>query len=144
MTSNEQLIRNFYNVAETDIPSFVSLYTDDGYFYDVSSGTKYFGDDITTFTKGFATAFPDVHREIQAVYVTGDVVSVELSINGTHNGPLQLPTGTIPPTGHKVSIPCADVFHLKDGKVQSFHCYMAATIMLGQLGVQGAPGANAK
>jgi hypothetical protein len=24
---------------------------------------------------------------------------------------------------------------LKDGKVQSFHCYTAATILLGQLGV---------
>jgi ketosteroid isomerase-like protein len=33
--------------------------------------------------------------------------------------------------------PCCDVFHLKDGKVTSFHCYTAATIILGQLGVLG-------
>jgi hypothetical protein len=27
------------------------------------------------------------------------------------------------------------VFHLKDGKVVSFHCYVAVPILLGQLGV---------
>ncbi len=140
MPDNEQIIRNFYKVAEEDISRFSSLFTDDGYFYDVSSGEKYYGDDITKFTRGLATAFPDIHRDLHDLYVTGDVVSVELSINGTHDGPLQLPTGTIPATGKKMQTPCSDIFHLKDGKVQSFHCYSAATIMLAQLGVLGAPG----
>lgn len=31
--------------------------------------------------------------------------------------------------------PCCDVFHLKDGKVMSFHCYVAVPILLEQLGV---------
>ena len=134
MPSNEQIIRNFYEVAEKDVPGLASLFTDDGYFYDVSGGAKYYGEDITAATLGIAAAFPDIHREIHELYVSGDVVSVELSLNGTHNGSLQLPTGTIPATGKKMRIPCSDIFHLKDGKVQSFHCYSTVTVMLGQLG----------
>ena len=34
-----------------------------------------------------------------------------------------------------IHAPCCDVFHLKDGKVVSFHCYVAVSILLGQLGV---------
>lgn len=135
MSNNEQLIRDFYEVAEKDIPHFVTLFTEDGYFYNVSEGVKYYGNDITAATLVMATAFPDIHRQISEIYVIGDVVSVELSLNGTHKGPLQLSTGAIPATGKAIQTPCSDVFHLKHGKVQSFHCYTAATIMLRQLGI---------
>jgi ketosteroid isomerase-like protein len=64
-------------------------------------------------------------------------VIVELSLNGTHRGDLRLPAGTIKATGKEIHTPCCDVFHLQDGKVASFHCYTAATILLAQLGVFG-------
>ena len=145
MSNNEQLIRDFYEIAERDIPRFHTLFTEDGYFYNVSEGTKFYGKDITATTQAFATAFPDIHRQINAIYATGDVVAVELTLNGTHKGPLHLANGTIiPATGKEMHAPCADIFHLKDGKVKSFHCYTAATIMLAQLGVFGASDANEK
>jgi ketosteroid isomerase-like protein len=43
--------------------------------------------------------------------------------------------GTISPTGMEIHAPCCDVFHLKDGKVVSFHCYVAVPVLLAQLGV---------
>jgi len=89
----------------------------------------------------YATAFPDMHRELYDMYVSGDVVVVELSLNGTHKGPLALPAGTIPATGNEIHAPCCDVFRIVNGKVQSFNCYTAATVMLGQLGVLGNLGA---
>ncbi|MFY0579989.1 nuclear transport factor 2 family protein [Cystobacter fuscus] len=136
MTTNEQVIRALYEAAEVqDVKKFVSLFADDGYFYDVSAGQKYRGAEIGLTVEIYATAFPDMHRELDQFYVHGDVVVVELSLNGTHRGPLKLPAGTIPATGKEIHAPCCDVFHLKDGKVQSFHCYTAATILLGQLGV---------
>ncbi len=136
MTTNEQVIRALYQAAEVqDVKEFVSLFADSGYFYDVSAGRKYRGTEIGRTVEIYATAFPDMHRELYDFYVNGDVVVVELSLNGTHKGPLELPAGTIPATGREIHAPCCDVFHLKDGKVQSFHCYTAATILLGQLGV---------
>ena len=136
MPTNEEVIRHLYQVAEVkDIHGFVKLFADDGYFYDVSAGQKYYGQDIGKTADIYARAFPDMHRELYSLYVSGDRVIVELSLNGTHKGPLEMPAGTIPPTGKEIHAPCCDVFLLEKGKVKSFHCYTAATILLGQLGV---------
>jgi hypothetical protein len=63
------------------------------------------------------------------------MVIVELALQGTHKGPLEMPIGIIPPTGNKIDAPCCDVFRLRDGKVQSFNCYPSVTVILAQLGV---------
>ncbi len=136
ISKNEQIIRNLYQLAEDPkIKEFVDLFTSDGYFYDASIPKKYFGADIGRTVEVYAKAFPDMHRELYDVYVTGDTVIVELSLNGTHNGPLELPMGTIPATGKKMSAPCCDVFQLTDGKVRIFDCYPSGTVILEQLGV---------
>jgi ketosteroid isomerase-like protein len=135
---NEQVVRKVYALAEgnsKDTSGFVSLFTDDGYFYDVGAGKKYFGREIGLTVDLYAAAFPDMHRELYSIRSFGDHVLVELSLNGTHNGNLVLPAGTIPPTGKEMHAPCCDVFHLKDGKVFSFHCYVAVPVLLEQLGV---------
>lgn len=139
-SENEKLIRSLYAVAETqDSRLFTSLFTEDGYFYDVSAGIKYYGKEIGKTVDVYATAFPDMHRDLIDIYVKDDenLVIVELTLNGTHKGPLELPAGTIPATGKVMQTPCCDVFHIENGKVKSFHCYTAGTIMLGQLGVIG-------
>ena len=136
MSGNEQVIRSLYQAAEVqDSKRFASIFTADGVFNDVSAGVKYRGNDLGRVVEIYAAAFPDMHRELYDIYESGDVVVVELSLNGTHKGPLALPAGTIPATGKEMHAPCCDVFRLKGGKVQSFNCYTAATIMMGQLGV---------
>ena len=134
----EQLIRRLYYLAEAaskDTQQFVSLFADGGYFYDVSGGKKYYGSDIGLTVDVYAAAFPDMHRELDSFYFDDNVVIVELSLNGTHKGDLALPAGTIPATGKEIHAPCCDVFHIENGKVTSFHCYLAATIILAQLGL---------
>lgn len=119
---NEQVVRSLYALAEDnakDTSKFVSLFTDDGYFYDVAADEKYFGRDIGATVDVYAAAFPDMHRELYALRSFGDHVLVELSLNGTHKGDLVLPAGTIPPTGKVMRTPCCDVFRLKDGGVTS-------------------------
>jgi ketosteroid isomerase-like protein len=134
----EKVIRELYRVAEIqDSKAFTAMFTEDGYFWDVSAGLKHYGSDIGSTVDNYATAFPDMHRELIEFYVREDenVVVVELSLNGTHNGPLQMPSGAIPATGKAINTPCCDVFHVENGKVKSFHCYTAATILLSQIGV---------
>jgi predicted ester cyclase len=135
---NEQVIRTLYSLAEgssKNTPKFVSLFAENGYFYDVAGGKKYYGRDIGVTVDVYAAAFPDMHRELFNLHTFADLVLVELSLNGTHKGDLVLPPGTIPPTGKTIHAPCCDVFDLKDGKVRSFHCYVAVPILLEQLGV---------
>ena len=76
------------------------------------------------------SAFPDMHRELYSMYFNNDVVVVELSANDIHKGDLEIPEGVISPTNKKMHAPCCDVFHLKDGKAVSFHCYVAVSILL--------------
>jgi ketosteroid isomerase-like protein len=135
---NAGVVRELYASAEAvakNTPKFVSLFGEGGYFYDVSAGKKYYGKDVGEVVDLYASAFPDMHRELYSMYFDDDVVVVELSLNGTHKGDLVLPEGVIPPTNKEMHAPCCDVFHLKDGKVVSFHCYVAVPILLGQLGV---------
>jgi SnoaL-like protein len=135
---NAAVIQELYASAEAatkDTPKFVSQFADGGYFYDVSAGRKYYGADLGYVVDVYATAFPDMHRELYDMYFYDDVVIVELSLNGTHDGDLSIPEGVIPATHNVIHAPCCDVFHLNEGKVVSFHCYVAVPILLGQLGV---------
>jgi ketosteroid isomerase-like protein len=135
---NEQLIRRLYSLAEAaskDTQQFVSLFANGGYFYDVAAGKKYYGSGIGVTVDVYAVAFPDMHRELDSFYYDHNVVVVELSLNGTHKGDLAIPAGTIPATGKEIHAPCCDVFHIENGKVTSFHCYVAVPVLLEQLGV---------
>jgi len=138
MPSNEEIIRELYAASEgrgLDAEKFVSMFSDEGYMWDMASGMKFRGKAIGDCIAGFASAFPDVHRELLSIYVAKDVVVVELTTRGTHKGELPLASGTLAPTGKAIDVPSCDVFHLENGKIISFHCYNEASVMQQQLGV---------
>jgi ketosteroid isomerase-like protein len=136
MNANETAVRNAYQVAERkDFAGWVNLFTEDGTFTDESLGVTYRGKELSRPVEVYAAAFPDMHRELYRFFVDGDTVIVELALQGTQKGPLQLPMATIQPTGKRMDAPCCDVFRLKNGKIQSFDCYPSGTVILTQLGV---------
>jgi predicted ester cyclase len=138
--NNEQIIRRAYELAEkVDIKGWVESFTPDGTFTDASVGVTYRGPDGPTglgkTVEVYAKAFPDMHRELFRFFSVGDVVVVELALQGTHKGPLPTPMGILPPTGKRMDAPCCDVFRLVNGKIQSFDCYPSGTVIFAQLGV---------
>jgi len=137
IASHEVIIRNLYAVAEKDPKSFRSLFTENGYWWDVPAGVTYRGDEVGRAADIYSTAFPDMHRELHHLYFDGDVVVVQLSLNGTHKGDLPIGLGTLPATGKEINVPCVDIFRVEDGKVSAFDCHYAGTILLGQIGVLG-------
>ncbi|MGZ3433373.1 MAG: nuclear transport factor 2 family protein [Isosphaeraceae bacterium] len=139
MLRNEEIIRELYAAAEgrgTDIEKFVSLFSEEGYMYDIPSSIKLRGQAIGDSIAGFASAFPDVHRELISIYVVENVVVVELATRGTHKGELALASGTLAPTGKAIDVPSCDVFHLERGKVISFHCYNAVSVLQQQISAE--------
>jgi hypothetical protein len=78
---------------------------------------------------------PDIHRALKKITVHGDVVSIELSIQGTFLGPFDTPVGVVKPTGGKVDFPTADFWYLRNGKVEVFDCHIAFTTLFAQLGI---------
>lgn len=136
---NEQIIRKAYQIAEDkDSEGWLAAFTEDGTFTDQSIGVTYRGQDRAFPLENFARAFPDMHRELYQLYVTGDMVVVQLALQGTHNGPLSVSGGTLEPTGNRMDAPCCDVFELSNGKIKRFDCYPSGTVILAQLGVLGA------
>lgn len=137
-TGNEEIIKKLYAAGERpglDPEKFVSFFSEEGYMYDIPSGTKFRGKAIGDSIAALASAFPDVHRELLSIYVAENVVVVELRIRGTHKGQLALGSKTIAPTGKAIDVPCVDVFRLESGKVISFNCYNSASVMQQQLGL---------
>ncbi len=82
-----------------------------------------------------AKLIPDVHRELHRVSVFGDAVAVELSIRGTFLGPLETPAGIVQPTGATIDVPTAHFWYLRDGKIETFNCYVGFSVMFAQMGV---------
>jgi SnoaL-like domain len=78
---------------------------------------------------------PDIHRELKQITVSGDVVSIELSIQGTFLGPFDTPAGVIQPTGAKIDFPTADFWYLRNGKIEVFDCHIAFSTLFAQLGI---------
>ncbi|MGO9794390.1 MAG: nuclear transport factor 2 family protein [Solirubrobacteraceae bacterium] len=96
MTDNQTLVRNAYNLAEAqDIPGWINAFAEDGTFTDMSTGVTYRGETLGDLVEIYATGFSDMHRELCRFYPSNDVVGVQLALQGTHDGPLVLPTGTI-------------------------------------------------
>jgi ketosteroid isomerase-like protein len=137
-TSNEEIIKKLYVAGERpglDPEKFVFFFAEEGYMWDMASGTKFRGKAIGESITALAKAFPDVRREIQDIYTTGDVVIVEHRIRGTHEGELALGSKTVAPTGKAIDVPSIDVFRLENGKIVAFNCYHLPSVMQQQLGL---------
>jgi ketosteroid isomerase-like protein len=139
----EQIIRQAYKIAEDmDMAAWVAAFTEDGTFTDESIGVTWKGPaELPVQVENYHRAFPDMHRELYQVYVSGNIVVVQLALQGTHRGPLSMPGGTLLPTGNRMDAPCCDVFELVDGKIKRFDCYPSGTVILTQLGLIGNLGA---
>ena len=135
---NEAIVRHAYHAAEgdvLDVAGFVASFAEDGVFNNVVAGESYRGEQLGDVVLDMAKLLPDVHRELHRVTVLGDVVAVELSIQGTFLGPLETPAGIVQPTGAKIDVPTADFWYLRDGKIETFNCYVGFSVMFAQMGV---------
>jgi ketosteroid isomerase-like protein len=137
VNKNEEIVRHAYELAEKmDIRGWIDAFTPDGVFVDMSIQATYVGpEELAKPVEYYGAAFSDMHRELYDLYVTGDIVVVELALQGTQDGPLHLPFGMLPASGKRMDAPCCDVFRLTDGKIQRFNCYPEGSVILDQLGV---------
>lgn len=87
-------------------------------------------------TAAMAAAFPRMHWTIVNLLEDGNRVVCELHIEGTHDGPLAMPSGELPPTGRKVSLDVLEIQEFDDdGFVTEHREYMDPGALMAQLGV---------
>ena len=92
---------------------------------------SYRGEHVGDLVLNIAKLYPDVHRELHRVNVLGNMVAVEVSIQGTFLGPLETPAGLVQPTGVKVDVPTADFWYLRDEKIELFDCHVMVSAHVG-------------
>ena len=137
-TTTEEVVRKAYHYAEGDVlnvQGFVDLFTEDGVFRDMVNGQEYRGEHLGDVLLWMTKFAPDIHRELRRVTVLGDVVAIELSIQGTFTKPFDTPAGPVQPTGGRLDIPTADFWYIRDGKISEFNCYVGVSVMLAQFGI---------
>jgi SnoaL-like protein len=135
---NLAVVLHDYHVAEgdhIDVPAFVDSFTEDGVLNDMVSGHTHRGESLGAVLPYMKSLFSDVHRELKRITVNGDVVGIELSIQGTFDGRLESPAGVIKGNGNKVDVPTADFWYLRDGKVEKFNCFAGFSKMYSDMGV---------
>ena len=139
--ANLAVVLRAYHLAEGDVldaQGFMDLFAEDGVLNGIGgvSGRDTLRDQqLGGLVVWMGTFLPDVHRQLKQITVRGDVVSIELSIQGTFLGPFETPAGVIRPTGAKVDFPTADFWYLRNGKVEVFDCHIGFTTLYAQLGV---------
>ena len=88
-------------------------------------------------------AFSDLHGEILSITTQGSRAAVEYVFEGTHDGPLVTPTGTIPSSGRRVVIHFASVIEFdEDGLVKTVRRYTNPLSLLMQIGAVDPPASS--
>src|SRR5262249_22013869 len=85
--------------------------------------------------QGWGKAIPDSKATFAGEYASGDTAILEMVWKGVHTGPLQTPTGTIPPSNKRIEVPACQVVKVDGGKVQSVTHYFDMATLLRQIGV---------
>jgi len=84
-------------------------------------------------------AFPDGGYESAAKYEDGDTAIDEGYLNGTHTGPLRLPTGDeVPATGRSIHVRVCDIARVEGGLIVAHHYYFDNDEFAQQLGLAGS------
>jgi hypothetical protein len=139
--ANLAVVLRAYHAGEgniLDAQGFMDLFAHDGVLNGIGGvevQTPLRGEQLGGLIVWMGTFLPDVHRELKQITVNGDIVSIQLSIQGTFLGTFDTPAGPIRPTGAKVDFPTADFWRLRNGKVEVFDCHIAFTTLYAQLGI---------
>ncbi|TDW22043.1 nuclear transport factor 2 family protein [Kribbella kalugense] len=139
--ANLAVVLRAYHAGEgnvLDAQGFMNLFAHDGVLNGiggVEGQSTLRGEQLGGLITWMGTFLPDVHRELKQITVNGDIVSIQLSIQGTFLGAFDTPAGLVQPTGAKIDFPTADFWRLRNGKIEVFDCHIAFTTLYAQLGI---------
>ncbi len=85
--------------------------------------------------QGCGQAYPDVKGTVQNVFVSGNQAAAETTWDGTLQGDLAAPGGTISATGKRMQQwPVAFVYTVEGGKLKEANVYFDLATLLQQIG----------
>jgi len=91
-------------------------------------------DNILEVFKGWKQAMPDVFGTVTSAISSGNQVTLEITWEGTHTGPLVTPDGTIEASGKSQKTPAAWIFEFEGGNIKESRHYFDLLTFLQQIG----------
>jgi steroid delta-isomerase-like uncharacterized protein len=88
-----------------DADGFAALYSDTVTAFDPQYNSPLKGREaVRKDIEAFFRAFPDIHATIDHLLANGNSAAFEVTMSGTHQGPLISPTGDIAPTNQGIEL----------------------------------------
>jgi steroid delta-isomerase-like uncharacterized protein len=136
-----QIAREFVNgYNSANWPALKSLFTPDGVYNEVGTQRRIQGpDSIVETMQGWKKTMTDSGGKVTNVFVSGDMVAVQVTWTGTHDGPFPGPAGTVPPSGKKQTTPAAMIIKFNGNKISQVDHYFDMITFLTQIGAMPAP-----
>jgi steroid delta-isomerase-like uncharacterized protein len=145
MASKATVARRLYEAwNKRDFDVVTDSVTPDAQLTVAATGDSYTGPDgLRQYSTMWADAFPDGEITLDRLIPSGDNLIVEFTEHGTHTGTWSAPTGSIPATGHSVTLHVCDVLEFSDGKLCQQRTYFDGDSLMMQLGVSDGAGVAA-
>jgi steroid delta-isomerase-like uncharacterized protein len=138
-TAIEILERNRTAINARDLKGFMNNQQPDVEFT-IPGGITLLGREaVGQYMQLMWTAFPDVMLSFGDQVLGEDSAATEVVMSGTHTGPLNTPSGSIPPTGKSINLRSLSILRFEDGRIASERNYFDQFDMLKQLGLAPSP-----
>jgi len=84
-------------------------------------------------------SIPDARGAVQATIASAQRVAQEVLWEGTQNGPLAAPGGSVPPSGKRISVRGSMWYTIADGRTREIHHHLDVLTLMQQVGAIPAP-----
>ena len=132
--TNKTLVRNFIETVfnERDIEAANDFLVENYHEYSTGNGDSFQSrEEFISGNADFLAAFPDLRMIEDGCIAEGDTVVYQHTITGTHEGEIM----GVEPTGNKITLENAGVFHIEDGKIADVYLYADNISLMRQLGI---------
>lgn len=138
----EIIQKNLADLAASNWDDYKATFSNDVVYEEIATHVRVQGaDDYLEAIQRWKRAFPDLKGTITSSVTSGDQAIIEVVWEGTHQGPLEGPFGTVPPTSLKGRLEAVLVLKFAGGKIAASRHYFDLLTLLSQLGMVPAVGA---
>jgi steroid delta-isomerase-like uncharacterized protein len=121
-----------FNAADWD--HLKELYAGDAVYEEAATGRVYRGpEEIAEANVAWKRAFPDAKGTVTNAAVADDTVTLEVTWEGTQDGPLAADGQEIPPSHNRVMVKAAEIFKFEGDRIKEEHHYFDMMGMMEQI-----------
>jgi steroid delta-isomerase-like uncharacterized protein len=138
MVDLENLFKEILGVINShDAGAAANLYTEDGVYRISGEKEPLCGkEEIKQSYEMFYKAFPDLSVNPTSYVISGNHISMEATLRGTHTQSMMTPEGEIPPTGKSIEIPLGSILRVSpEGLIEEDRTYYDTAEFFKQLGL---------